>query len=128
MSCVKLEDVVQDITELVNKISIIEQEITEKTKILSDFFTKASSSMTEKQNYLLTGIQFCAVTKPYLLTFRGIEVVGEEEVIPISTFIDNVIRFANYPDKKIGVLRELAAHLEKINQIVDINCRTSALS
>ena len=87
----KVEDVIQDINELVNKISIIEQEITDKTRIVKDFFIKASSAMTEKQNYLLTGIQFCAVTKPYLLTFRGIEVVGEEEVIPTSTFIDNVI-------------------------------------
>jgi hypothetical protein len=42
--------------------------------------------MTEKQNYLLTGIQVGSVTKPYLLTSRGIEVVEEEEVIPISSF------------------------------------------
>jgi hypothetical protein len=125
---VKVEDVIQDINELVNKISIIEQEITDKTRIVKDFFIKASSAMTEKQNYLLTGIQFCAVTKPYLLTFRGIEVVGEEEVIPTSTFIDNVIHFANYPNKKIEVLKELATHLEKIYQLVDIDCSSSAVS
>jgi uncharacterized radical SAM superfamily Fe-S cluster-containing enzyme len=125
---VEVEDVVQEINELVNKIKIIEEQITDKTKLLKDFFIKASSTMTEKQNYLLTGIQIAAITKSYLLTFRGIEVVEEEEVIPISTFIDNVISFANYPDKKIGVLKELAAHLEKINQIVDINCRSSASS
>ena len=124
----KVEDVIQDINELVNKISIIEQEITDKTRIVKDFFIKASSAMTEKQNYLLTGIQFCAVTKPYLLTFRGIEVVGEEEVIPTSTFIDNVIHFANYPNKKIEVLKELATHLEKIYQLVDIDCSSSAVS
>jgi hypothetical protein len=125
---VKVEDVIQDINELVNKISIIEQEITDKTRIVKDFFIKASSAMTEKQNYLLTGIQFCAVTKPYLLTFRGIEVVGEEEVIPTSTFIDNVIHFANYPNKKIEVLKELATHLEKIYQLVNIDCSSSAVS
>jgi hypothetical protein len=125
---VKVEDVIQDINELVNKISIIEQEITDKTRIVKDFFIKASSAMTEKQNYLLTGIQFCAVTKPYLLTFRGIEVVGEEEVIPTSTFIDNVIHFANYPNKKIEVLKELATHLEKIYQLVDVDCSSSAVS
>ena len=124
----KVEDVIQDINELVNKISIIEQEITDKTRIVKDFFIKASSAMTEKQNYLLTGIQFCAVTKPYLLTFRGIEVVGEEEVIPTSTFIDNVIHFANYPNKKIEVLKELATHLEKIYQLVNIDCSSSAVS
>jgi hypothetical protein len=125
---VEVEDVVKEINELVNQIKIIEEQITDKTKLIKVFFIKASSAMTEKQNYLLTGIQLAAVTKPYLLTFRGIEVVEEEEVIPTSEFIDSVIRFANYPDKKIGVLKELAAHLEKINQIVDINCRPSALS
>jgi hypothetical protein len=125
---VEVEDVVKEINELVNQIKIIEEQIADKTKLIRDFFIKASSAMTEKQNYLLTGIQLAAVTKPYLLTFRGIEVVEEEEVIPTSEFIDNVIRFANYPDKKIGVLKELAAHLEKIDQLVDINCRPSALS
>jgi activator of 2-hydroxyglutaryl-CoA dehydratase len=124
---VEVENVIQEIDELVNKISRIEEQITDKTKLLKDFFTKASSAMTEKQNYLLTGIQVGSVTKPYLLTSRGIEVVEEEEVIPISTFVDNVIRFANYPNKKIEVLKELATHLEKINQMVDMNCLSSAI-
>jgi activator of 2-hydroxyglutaryl-CoA dehydratase len=124
---VEVENVIQEINELVNKISRIEEQITDKTKLLKDFFTKASSAMTEKQNYLLTGIQVGSVTKPYLLTSRGIEVVEEEEVIPISTFVDNVIRFANYPNKKIEVLKELATHLEKINQMVDMNCLSSAI-
>lgn len=116
----EVEDVVQEINELVSRIRMIEEHITDKTKLLKDFFNKASSAMTDKQNYLLTGIQLGAVTKPYLLTFRGIEVVEEEEILTISTFIDNVIRFANYPNKQIEVLKELATHLEKINQIVDI--------
>jgi activator of 2-hydroxyglutaryl-CoA dehydratase len=124
---VEVGNVIQEINELVNKISRIEEQITDKTKLLKDFFTKASSAMTEKQNYLLTGIQVGSVTKPYLLTSRGIEVVEEEEVIPISTFVDNVIRFANYPNKKIEVLKELATHLEKINQMVDMNCLSSAI-
>jgi uncharacterized radical SAM superfamily Fe-S cluster-containing enzyme len=124
---VEVENIIQEINELVNKISRIEEQITDKTKLLKDFFTKASSAMTEKQNYLLTGIQLGSVTKPYLLTSRGIEVVEEEEVIPISTFVDNVIRFANYPNKKIEVLKELATHLEKINQMVDMNCLSSAI-
>jgi activator of 2-hydroxyglutaryl-CoA dehydratase len=83
---VEVGNVIQEINELVNKISRIEEQITDKTKLLKDFFTKASSAMTEKQNYLLTGIQVGSVTKPYLLTSRGIEVVEEEEVIPISSF------------------------------------------
>jgi hypothetical protein len=29
-----------------------------------------------------------------------------------------VVRFANYPNKKIEVLKELATHLQKINQMV----------
>jgi hypothetical protein len=57
------------------------------------------------------------MSKSYLLTCKGIEVVGEE-VIPIPEFIENVVRFANYPNKKIEVLKELATHLQKINQMV----------
>src|SRR5919202_256788 len=92
---VQVEDVVEEINELVNRIQIIEEHIADKTELLKGFFNKASSAMTEKQNYLLTGIQLGAVTKPYLLTFRGIEVVEEEEILTISAFIDNVIHFAN---------------------------------
>jgi len=29
-----------------------------------------------------------------------------------------VVRFANYPNRKIEVLKELATHLQKINQMV----------
>jgi hypothetical protein len=59
---VKVEDVVQEINELVNKISIIEEQITDKTKMLKDVFIKASSMVIEKQNYILTGIQVGAVS------------------------------------------------------------------
>ena len=58
----KVEDVVQEINELVNKISIIEEQITDKTKMLKDVFIKASSMMIEKQNYVLTSIQVGVVS------------------------------------------------------------------
>ena len=36
----EVEDVVQEINELVNKIKIIEEQITDKTKLLKDFLSK----------------------------------------------------------------------------------------
>jgi hypothetical protein len=75
-------------------------------------------SMKESQNYPLTGIQMAPISKSYLVTFRGIEVLGEETV-PITVFIDNVIRFAHYPKRKIEVLKELAIHLEGLRNMVE---------
>lgn len=115
--CMEVEDIVRDISELAEEINTIEQQISYQTEILKELFVKASSAMKESQNYLLAGIQIAPISKSYLLTFRGIEVVGEE-VIPISEFIENVVRFANYPNRKIEVLKELATHLQKINQMV----------
>jgi Na+/phosphate symporter len=99
---VEVEDIVREIGELADEINTIEQQITYQTEILKELFVKSSSAMKESQN---------------LLTCKGIEVVGEE-VIPIPEFIENVVRFANYPNKKIEVLKELATHLQKINQMV----------
>jgi hypothetical protein len=45
------------------------------------------------------------------------EVLGEE-FISIDIFIDNVLRFANYPKRKIEVLKDLAMHLQKISQMI----------
>ena len=115
--CMEVEDIVRDISELAEEINTIEQQISYQTEILKELFVKASSAMKESQNYLLAGIQIAPISKSYLLTFRGIEVVGEE-VIPIPEFIENVDRFANYPNRKIEVLKELATHLQKINQMV----------
>ena len=56
-------------------------------------------------------------SKSYLVTFEGIEVLGEE-AIPIPIFIDNVVRFANYPKRKIEILKELAIHLEGIRRLI----------
>lgn len=115
----EIQDVLKQVSELNNKIKIIEEEIGVQTEILKDLFSKFSLSMKESQNYLLTGIQIAPVSKSYLVTFRGIEVLGEE-TIPIPLFIDNVMRFANYPKRKIEVLKELAIHLEGLRGIIAI--------
>jgi hypothetical protein len=57
------------------------------------------------------------VVKSYLLTRRGIEVPGEGTT-PVPEFIDNVLRFANYPKRKIEVLTDLEDHLNKIYTLI----------
>lgn len=113
----EIQDVLNQISELNDKMKIIEEEIKVQTEILIELFSKFSLSMKESQNYLLTGIQTAPVSKSYLVTFRGIEVLGEE-TIPIPTFIDNVIRFANYPKRRIEVLKELAIHLDGLRSMI----------
>jgi hypothetical protein len=115
----EIQDVLRQVSELNNKIKIIEDEIGIQTEILKDLFLESSVLMKETQNYLLTGIQTAPISKSYLVTFRGIEVLGEE-TIPIPIFIDNVMRFANYPKRKIEVLKELAIHLERLRGIIAI--------
>jgi hypothetical protein len=107
----EIQDVLRQVSELNNKIKTIEEEIGIQTEF--------GVLMKESQNYLLTGIQMAPVSKSYLVTFRGIEVLGEE-TIPIPIFIDNVMRFANYPKRKIEVLKELAIHLERLRAIIAI--------
>ncbi len=107
----------QRINDLINGMSLLEQEISNTTEIIKEEYRKASSAMMETQNYFLNGIQAGQPSKSYLLTGKGIEVLGEE-VILIDIFIDNVLNFANYPNKKIEVLKDLAIHLQKINQMI----------
>jgi hypothetical protein len=92
-------------------MGILEESIAVETKYINEVYTRASKAMSESQHYFLNGVQASPVTKSYLLTKKGIEVVGEE-AIPISTFIDEALNFANYPKKKIEVLMVLAKHLE----------------
>ncbi|HEX7208903.1 MAG TPA: hypothetical protein VF233_12025 [Nitrososphaeraceae archaeon] len=106
------------INGLIDSMSLLEQKITNKTKIMIEHYRKASSTMKETQNYFLNGIQDGQPAKSYLLTPKGIEVLGEE-VISIDTFIDNVLHFANEPSKQIQVLKELAMHLQKVNEMLD---------
>ena len=111
-------DCVQRINDLIDSMSLIEQKITNETEIIKEHYHKASSAMKQTQNYFLNGIQDGQPAKSYLLTCKGIEVLGEE-VISIDIFIDNVLRFANEPSKKIYVLKELAMHLQKVNEMLD---------
>jgi hypothetical protein len=114
----EVQDVLKHINELNDKMKIIENEITVQTEILKDLFLKFSLSMKQSQNYLLTGIQMAPISKSYLVTFRGIEVLGED-TIPIPIFIENVIHFADYPKRKIEVLKELAIHLEGLRSMIE---------
>jgi len=102
---------VKRINELVKRMGLLEDNIAVETEYIKEMYVNASKLMSESQHYFLNGVQAAPVTKSYLLTKKGIEVVGEE-AIPISTFIDQVLNFANYPKKKIEVLMVLAKHLE----------------
>jgi hypothetical protein len=102
---------VKRVNELVKRMSVLENSIAVETEYIKEVYAKASKSMSASQHYFLNGVQASPVAKSYLLTKKGIEVVGEE-AIPISTFIDEVLNFATYPKKKIDVLMVLAKHLE----------------
>jgi hypothetical protein len=110
-------DIMEGINRLVERMKLMEEDIEKETESLKQEYIKASNSMSESQNYFLNGIQAAHIAKSYLMTRRGIEVLGED-VIPIPTFIDSVIQFANYPKRKIEVMVSLAKHLEKINELV----------
>ena len=114
---VDVDDMLFRISELNDKINLIEKEITDEIEILKEWYSRASTAMLETQNYFLNGIQASSLPKSYLLTHRGIEVQGEES-IPISIFFDNVLQFANDPSRKIEVLRSLGMHLHKINEML----------
>ena len=111
------------INDLIDSMSLLEQKITNETEIIKEHYRKASSAMKETQNYFLNGIQDGQPAKSYLLTCKGIEVLGEE-VISIDMFIDNVLRFANYPKRKIEVMKDLAMHLQKISQMISESMTT----
>ncbi len=102
---------VKRVNELVKRMNLLEDNIAVETEYIKEMYVHASKSMSESQHYFLNGIQATPVAKSYLLTKKGIEVVGEE-AIPIPAFIDQVLIFANYPKKKIEVLMVLAKHLE----------------
>jgi hypothetical protein len=85
--------------------------------MMKDYYVRASLAMPEDKSYFLNGVQTGSVIKSYLLTRRGIEVPGEETV-QIPDFIECVLRFANYPKRKIEVLNDLLAHLEAIHLMI----------
>ena len=118
MAMIDIGSIAQRINEIDNKIKKIEQKITQTTETLKEQYFKASSAMTENQTYLLSGIQAGPITKNYLLTAKGIEVVEEEKITSISVFLDDVIQLANEPNRKIEVIKQLVKYLQNINEMI----------
>ncbi|MGD1834425.1 MAG: hypothetical protein ACPKQO_01735 [Nitrososphaeraceae archaeon] len=111
---------IHDINQLTKKIDIIEQDIKNTTKKIINDYKNISLDMNQSQSYFLSGVQSRMPAKSYLLTHKGIEVLGEE-VIDIEEFINEVITFANNPKRKIEVLSDLVTHLDKINDALKNN-------
>ena len=118
---VDTSDILQQISELDEMIEIINQRISIITEKVREQYLLTSSTMSSSQNYLLSGIQKSPNSKNYIITSRGIEVVGEQEITPVSEFLDTVIHYANEPSKKIIVLKELLKHLQKMNEMTPNN-------
>ena len=117
LSSTAIDESMLRINQLIDKMSAMEQEIANETEILKEQYINASSAMGDAHNYFLSGVESAPSQKSYLLTSRGIEVLGEE-VIPISAFIDNVVRYAVSPKNKIEVLYNLVTHLKKLDQML----------
>ncbi|MGB6672108.1 MAG: hypothetical protein WBE34_06720 [Candidatus Nitrosopolaris sp.] len=117
LSSTAIDESMLRINKLNDKMSAMEQEIANETEILKEQYINASSAMGDAHNYFLSGVESAPSQKSYLLTSRGIEVLGEE-VIAISAFIDNVVRYASSPKNKIEVLYNLVTHLKKLDQML----------
>ena len=107
------EEITKKINLLVDTLNKLELEIEIATDVMKEQYVRASHAMPNGKSYFLSGVQTGPVIKSYLLTRQGIEVPGEE-TMQIPEFIETVLRFANYPKRKIEVLRDLSAHLESI--------------
>jgi hypothetical protein len=113
--------ILQQINELDIMIEAINQRILEIMEKIKEQYLLSSSAMSSNQNYLLSGIQKSPNPKNYIITNKGIEVVGEQEITPVSAFLDAVVQFANEPNRKIIVLKELLKHLQKMNEMAPPN-------
>ncbi|HEV2875925.1 MAG TPA: hypothetical protein VGW09_01465 [Nitrososphaeraceae archaeon] len=120
-----IEHILGQITELDSMLEDINQKISKISEEIKTQFSLSSSGMSVNQNYLLSGIQRSPNPKNYIVTSKGIEVVGEQEITPVSVFLDAVIQFANDPNRKIIVLKELVKHLQKMNETASNNSMTS---
>ena len=107
-----ISELFECINELTKKIDQIENDIQNASIIVIKEYRNTSEKMIENQSYFLSGIQYGIPGKSYLLTSKGIEVLGEE-TIEIGVFINDVINYANNPTRKIEVLKDLATHLQK---------------
>jgi hypothetical protein len=112
-----VEEITEKISLLVGALNKLELEIAIATDAMKEYYVKASHTMPDGKSYFLSGVQTGPVIKSYLLTNRGIEVPGEE-IMQIPEFIDSVLRFANYPKRKIEILNDLLAHLEGIHLMI----------
>ncbi len=112
-----VEEITEKISHLVDALNKLELEIAIATDVMKEYYVRASHAMPDGKSYFLNGVQTGSVIKSYLLTSRGIEVPGEE-VMQIAEFIDSVLRFANYPKRKIEVLSDLLTHLEAIHLMI----------
>jgi hypothetical protein len=109
-----LEEIREKISLLVDSLNKLELEIVTATDVMKEYYVRVSHDMPDGKSYFLNGVQTGPVVKSYLLTRHGIEVPGEE-TMQIPEFIESVLRFANYPKRKIEVLSDLLAHLENIH-------------
>jgi hypothetical protein len=105
------------VRHLVEAMNRLELQIAGEAEVLKDRYVRAAAAMPEDKNYFLNGVQTGSVVKSYLLTRRGVEVPGEA-TIPVPEFIDSVLKFANYPKRKIEVLGDLATHLQNIYALI----------
>ena len=111
------EEIAEKIRLLVDALNRLELEIAVTTDVLKEHYVKASQIMPDGKSYFLSGVQTGPVIKSYLLTRRGIEIPGEE-IMQIPEFIENVLRFANYPKRKIEILNDLSSHLQSIHIMI----------
>lgn len=112
-----VEEITQKIRQLVDAVNKLELEIAIATDMIKECYVRASHAMPDGKSYFLNGVQTGSVIKSYLLTHHGIEVPGEE-TINIPEFIECVLRFANYPKRKVEVLSDLSGHLEAIHLMI----------
>jgi hypothetical protein len=120
-----IKHILGQITELDLMVEAINKKISKISEEIKTQFSLSRSGMSVNQNYLLSGIQRSPNPKNYIVTSKGIEVVGEQEITPVSVFLDAVIQFANEPNRKIIVLKELVKHLQKMNETASSNSTTS---
>jgi hypothetical protein len=107
------EEITERIRRLVEGMNKLELQIASATDAIKECYIKASAAMPEDKSYFLNGVQTGSVVKSYLLTNHGIDIPGEAPM-DIPEFIDSVLRFANYPKRKIEVLTDLCNHLKNI--------------
>ena len=116
-----IEYIMEQLIELDLTVEDLNKKISKVGEEVKKQFSSSSSAMSANQNYLLSGIQRSPNVKNYIVTNRGIEVVGEQDITQVPAFLDAVIQFANDPSKKIMVLKELVKHLQKMNETASSN-------